>query len=82
MTHLFEASTCIGRDCENLNINHDEAIRWQERRKHIAVKIQQMKEMGFYNQNTLARELTDIRSAEKVMNDHNIAFERFELGGL
>ena len=82
MTHLFEASTCIGRDCENLNINHDEALRWQERHKHIAVKIQQMKEMGFYNQNTLARELTDIRSAEKVMSDHNIAFERFELGGM
>lgn len=82
MTHLFEASTCIGRDCENLNINHDEALRWQARHKHIAGKIQQMKEMGFYNQNTLARELTDIRAAEKVMKDHNIAFERFELGDL
>ena len=82
MTHLFEASTCIGRDCENLNINYDEALRWQARHKHIAGKIQQMKEMGFYNQNTLARELTDIRAAEKIMNDHNIEFERFELGDL
>ena len=82
MTHLFEASTCIGRDCENLNINHDEAFRWQARHKHIAGKIQKMKDMGFYNQNTLARELTDIRAAEKVMRDHNIAFERFELGDL
>ena len=82
MTHLFETSSCVGRDCENLNINQAETIRWQERHKRIGEKLQQMKEMGFYNRNTLARELTDIRSAEKVMTDHNIAFERFELGVL
>lgn len=82
MNHLFEPSSCVGRDCENLNINRDEALRWQERHKRIGYKIQQMKEMGFYNQNTLARELTDIRSAEKVMRDHNIEFERFNLGAL
>jgi hypothetical protein len=46
------------------------------------VKLQQMKEMGFYNQNTLARELSDIRAAEKVMRDHTIDFERFEMGAL
>ena len=82
MTHLFEPSSCVGRDCENLNINQNEAIRWQERHKRIGEKLRQMKEMGFYNRNTLARELTDIRSAEKVMTDHNIAFDRFELGVL
>ncbi|WP_246601118.1 site-specific integrase [Alteromonas antoniana] len=60
MNHLFEPSSCVGRDCENLNINQNEALRWQERHKRIGHKIQQMKEMGFYNQNTLARELTDI----------------------
>ena len=38
-----------------------------------------MKELGLYNRNTLARELTDIRAAEKVMCDHNIEFRRFEL---
>lgn len=82
MTHLFEPSSCVGRDCENLNINQAEAKRWQERHKRIGEKLQQMKAMGFYNRNTLARELTDIRSAEKVMADHNIAFERFDLGAL
>lgn len=82
MTHLFEPSSCVGRDCENLNINQAEAIRWQERHRRIGAKLHQMKEMGFYNRNTLARELTDIRSAEKVMADHNIAFERFDLGAL
>ncbi|HHX8346889.1 TPA: site-specific integrase [Vibrio diabolicus] len=82
MDHLFEQSSCLGRDCENLNINQEEALRWQERHGRIAGRLQQMKEMGFYNQNTLARELTDIRAAEKVMRDHNIEFERFELGAL
>lgn len=82
MNHLFEPSSCVGRDCENLNINQDEASRWQKRHKRIGHKIRQMKEMGFYNQNTLARELTDIRTAEKVMRDHNIVFERFNLGAL
>lgn len=82
MTHLFEPSSCVGRDCENLNINQAEAKRWQDRHKRIGAKLQQMKAMGFYNRNTLARELTDIRSAEKVMTDHNIAFERFDLGAL
>ena len=82
MAHLFEPSNCVGRDCENLNINQDEALRWQERHKRIGHKIQQMKEMGFYNQNTLVRELTDVRAAEKVMRDHNIGFEKFNLGAL
>ena len=82
MAHLFEPSNCVGRDCENLNINQEEALRWQERHKRIGHKIQQMKEMGFYNQNTLARELTDIRAAEKVMRDHDIEFEQFSLGAL
>ena len=82
MEHLFEPSSCVGRDCENLNINRREASRWQDRHKRIGLKIQQMKDMGFYNQNTLARELTDIRTAEKVMRDHNIEFERFNLGDL
>lgn len=82
MEHLFEPSSCVGRDCENLNINQEEAQRWQDRHRRIAGRLQQMKDMGFYNQNTLARELTDIRAAEKVMRDHNIKFERFELGAL
>jgi integrase len=82
MGHLFEPSTCVGRECENLNINQAEARRWQERHQKIGGKLQQMKEMGFYNQNTLARELSDIRAAEKVMRDHTIEFERFELGAL
>lgn len=82
MEHLFEPSSCVGRDCENLNINKEEAARWQERHKRTAVRLEQMKEVGFYNQNTLARELTDIRSAEKVMRDHNIEFVKFELGAL
>ena len=82
MDHLFEQSSCLGRDCENLNINQEEALRWQERHERIAERLQRMKDMGFYNQNTLARELTDIRAAEKVMRDHNIEFERFELGAL
>lgn len=79
MEHLFEPSSCIGRDCENLNINKEEALRWQVRHRRIAARLQQMKEMGFYNQNTLARELTDIRAAEKVMRDHHIEFKRFDL---
>ena len=82
MGHLFEPSTCVGRECENLNINQAEATRWQARHQKIGMKMQQMKEMGFYNQNTLARELSDIRAAEKVMRDHSIEFERFELGAL
>ncbi len=82
MTHLFEPSSCVGRDCENLNINQAEAKRWQVRHERLCEKLQEMKMQGFYNRNTLARELTDIRSAEKVMADHNIAFERFDLGAL
>jgi len=82
MAHLFEPSNCVGQDCENLNINQNEALRWQERHKRIGHKIQQMKEMGFYNQNTLARELADIRAAEKVMRDHNMEFKKFNLGTL
>jgi integrase len=82
MSHLFEQSSCLGRDCENLNINQVEATHWQVRHGRIGAKLQKMKELGFYNQNTLARELTDIRAAEKVMSDHNIEFERFELGAL
>ncbi|MGI2213443.1 hypothetical protein [Shewanella oncorhynchi] len=82
MEHLFEQSSCLGRDCENLNINKEEALRWQARHGRIAARLQQMKEMGFYNQNTLARELADIRAAEKVMRDHDIKFKRFELGAL
>lgn len=79
MEHLFEPQNCLGRDCENLNINQAEAKRWQERHQRVVAKLQQMKELGFYNRNTLARELTDIRAAEKVMRDHNIEFKRFEL---
>jgi integrase len=82
MGHLFEPSTCVGRECESLNINQAEATRWQDRHQRIGMKMQQMKELGFYNQNTLARELSDIRAAEKVMRDHSIGFERFELGAL
>ncbi|CAH6855668.1 Phage integrase family protein [Vibrio chagasii] len=82
MEHLFDQSSCLGRDCENLNINHAEALRWKERHGRVSARLQKMKGMGFYNQNTLARELTDIRAAEKVMCDHNIQFERFELGSL
>ncbi len=82
MEHLFEPSSCIGRDCENLNINKEEAFRWQARHGRLAARLQQMKEMGFYNKNTLARELTDVRAAEKVMRDHGIEFKRFELGDL
>ncbi len=82
MTHLFEPSSCVGRDCENLNINQAEAKNWQERHKRLCENVQQMKNLGFYNRNTLARELTDIRAAEKVMADHNIPFERFNLGAL
>jgi hypothetical protein len=62
-----------------LNISKTEAKRWQERHQRVVAKLQQMKELGFYNRNTLARELTDIRAAEKVMRDHNIEFKRFEL---
>ena len=79
MEHLFEPQNCLGRDCENLNISQAEAKRWQERHQRVVAKLQQMKELGFYNRNTLARELTDIRAAEKVMRDHNIEFKRFEL---
>ncbi len=82
MSHLFEPSSCVGRDCENLNINQAEAKCWQDRHKRLCENVQQMKKLGFYNRNTLARELTDIRAAEKVMADHNIAFERFDLGAL
>ncbi|CAM7079809.1 site-specific integrase [Leclercia adecarboxylata] len=82
MTHIFEPSSCVGRDCENLNINQAEAKCWQERHKRLCENVQQMKKLGFYNRNTLARELTDIRAAEKVMADHNIPFERFDLGAL
>lgn len=82
MTHIFEPSSCVGRDCENLNINQAEAKCWQDRHKRLCENVQQMKKLGFYNRNTLARELTDIRSAEKVMADHDIAFERFDLGAL
>ena len=80
MEHLFEPSCCVGKDCENLNINQEEGQRWKDRHQRIVKKLQQMKELGFYNPNTLARELSDIRAAEKVMRDHCIDFIRFDLG--
>ncbi|CED61986.1 putative uncharacterized protein [Moritella viscosa] len=82
MTHLFEPSDCVGRDCENLNINDEESQRWQERHNKVHDRLRKMKDMGFYNKNTLARELVDIRTMEKVMRDHSIEFKRFELGDL
>ncbi len=80
MNHLFESSKCVGRDCENLNINKKEAENWVRRRNGCIAKIEKMKEMNFFNKGSLATQLTDIRAAEKVMSDHGIEFEKYQVG--
>jgi integrase len=82
LAHIFEPSNCVAEDCENLNINKEEAFRWQKRHRSLCSNIEKMKQLGLFNRNTLARELTDIRAAEKVMFEHGIDFNRFELGSL
>ncbi|EGQ7698425.1 site-specific integrase [Vibrio vulnificus] len=82
MGHLFEPSKCVGRDCENLNVNKAEADNWVIRRDRCVVKIEKMKEMGMFNRSSLATQLSDIRAAEKVMADHNIQFEKYRVEAL
>ncbi|MFH0228064.1 site-specific integrase [Vibrio diabolicus] len=82
MGHLFEPSKCIGRDCENLNVNKAEAENWVIRRDRCVEKIEKMKEMGMFNRSSLATQLSDIRAAEKVMADHNIQFEKYRVEAL
>ena len=82
MGHLFEPSKCVGRDCENLNVNKAEAENWVIRRDRCVEKIEKMKEMGIFNRSSLATQLSDIRTAEKVMADHNIQFEKYRVEAL
>ncbi|MBF8999282.1 site-specific integrase [Vibrio nitrifigilis] len=82
MGHLFEPSKCVGRDCENLNVNKAEAENWVIRRDRCVEKIEKMKEMGMFNRSSLATQLSDIRTAEKVMADHNIQFEKYRVEAL
>lgn len=82
MGHLFEPSKCVGRDCENLNVNKVEAENWVIRRDRCIEKIEKMKEMGMFNRSSLATQLSDIRTAEKVMADHNIQFEKYRVEAL
>ncbi|MDG3424693.1 site-specific integrase, partial [Vibrio parahaemolyticus] len=82
MGHLFEPSKCVGRDCENLNVNKVEAENWVIRRERCIEKIEKMKEMGMFNRSSLATQLSDIRTAEKVMFDHNIQFEKYRVEAL
>ncbi|HAV1362134.1 TPA: site-specific integrase [Vibrio parahaemolyticus] len=82
MGHLFEPSKCVGRDCENLNVNKAEAENWVIRRERCIKKIEKMKEMEMFNRSSLATQLSDIRAAEKVMADHNIQFEKYRVEAL
>ena len=82
MNHIFEPAGCVANDCSNLNINDQEALRWSARHQHLSKNLNMMMEGGLINKHTLARELSDVRAAEKVMRDHNIDFKRFEVVGL
>ncbi|MEZ8880285.1 site-specific integrase [Vibrio lentus] len=79
MNHLFESSKCVGRDCENLNVNKSEAENWVRRREGCIAKIEKMKEMDLFNKSSLATQLSDIRAAEKVMSDHGIEFDKYRV---
>ena len=79
MNHIFEPAGCVANDCSNLNINDQEALRWSARHRHLSKNLNMMMESGLINKHTLARELSDVRAAEKVMKDHNIEFKRFEV---
>ncbi|PTP22039.1 integrase [Vibrio splendidus] len=79
MNHLFESSKCVGRDCENLNVNKREAENWVRRREGCIAKIEKMKEMDLFNKSSLATQLSDIRAAEKVMSDHGIEFDKYRV---
>lgn len=79
MNHIFEPAGCVANDCSNLNINDQEALRWSARHRHLSKNLNMMMESGLINKHTLARELSDVRAAEKVMRDHNIDFKRFEV---
>ncbi len=79
MNHVFEPSGCIASDCENLSINAEEALRWKTRHKRLSDSLSKMFDSGFINKNVLARELCDLRAAEKVLSDHDIKFKVFEI---
>lgn len=79
MEHIFEPAGCVASECSNLNINKEEALRWSARHQHLSNNLNMMMESGLINKHTLARELSDVRAAEKVMKDHNIDFTRFEM---
>lgn len=82
MNHIFEPSGCVVKDCENLNINTEEALRWKARHMRLSDSITKMMMSGFVNRHTLGREISDLRAAEKVMRNHHIEFIRFEVSTL
>ncbi|MFT6906437.1 MAG: integrase [Oleiphilaceae bacterium] len=79
MSHIFEPSDCVSKECQNLNINDQEAQRWKARHQRLSESIRKMMGSGLINKHTLGRELSDLRAAEKVMRNHTIKFERFKV---
>ena len=78
MEHLAESQNCLGT--ENLNPIRTKQSVGRVPQAGCRVKLQsKMKRIGFYNRNTLARELTDYPRSGKGDEDHNIEFKRFEL---
>lgn len=78
MKHVFQPDGCIGKECEGLSISYEEGLRWQKRHNEWSVHLHKMISDGIFSRNKYTRWILDIRTAEKVMNDHSIEYTRFE----
>ncbi|HHF3083425.1 TPA: hypothetical protein ACPJ1F_001612 [Vibrio diabolicus] len=79
VSHVFQPSSCVSNDCENLSITKEEAQRWKSLHDACVKLISKMLANTTINKNTLGRELSDLRAAEHVMRKHNIEFTEFVL---
>lgn len=77
VSHVFQPSGCVSNGCENFNITIDEAKRWKLLHDGCVKLIRTMLSNNTINNNTLGRELSDLRAAEHVMRQHNIEFTEF-----
>jgi len=77
VSHVFQPSSCIENNCENLSITAEEAVRWKVLHNACVKHIRNMLNNSTINRNTMGRELSDLRAAEHVMRLHKIEFTEF-----
>ncbi|NAZ71960.1 hypothetical protein [Vibrio toranzoniae] len=79
VSHVFQPSSCVENNCENLSITKEEAQRWKVMHYACVKNIKKMLNNSTINRNTMGRELSDLRAAEHVMRLHNLEFTEFVL---